>query len=340
VKPAAFEYHDPSSVEEVMDLLRRLGDEAKLLAGGQSLVPAMNFRLARPAHLIDLNGVAELAFVRVDDDGSGASAGGARARRRGPRQADEPAGRCLRIGAMARQRAVERSQLVLGGWPLLSEAMRHVGHLAIRTRGTIGGSLAHADPAAELPAVMCALDAELVIRGGPRARPSDAKAIGNGASARTLTAGENGASARTVTAGEFFVGYLTTVLAPDELLTEIRVPPMPLGTGWSFQEVSRRWGDFALVGVAAVLRVVDGRVAHARLAFTGVGATPVRALQVEAALIGQPPSDAVFRAAAQQAAAHLQPDSDLHASALYRREVAAVLAERALSTAAVKGVTG
>ena len=311
-----------------MDLLRRLGDEAKLLAGGQSLVPAMNFRLARPAHLIDLNGVAELAFVRVDDDGSGASAGGARARRRGPRQADEPAGRWLRIGAMARQRGVERSQLVLGGWPLLSEAMRHVGHLAIRTRGTIGGSLAHADPAAELPAVMCALDAELVIRGGPRPRPSDAKAIGNGASART------------VTAGEFFVGYLTTVLAPDELLTEIRVPPMPLGTGWSFQEVSRRWGDFALVGVAAVLRVVDGRVAHARLAFTGVGATPVRALQAEAALIGQPPSDAVFREASQQAAAHLQPDSDLHASALYRREVAAVLAERALSTAAVKGVTG
>ena len=223
---------------------------------------------------------------------------------------------------MARQRAVERSQLVLGGWPLLSEAMRHVGHLAIRTRGTIGGSLAHADPAAELPAVMCALDAELVIRGGPRPRPSDAKAIGNGASARTLTAGENGASARTVTAGEFFVGYLTTVLAPDELLTEIRVPKVA-GVGWSYQKFNRRALDWAIVGVAAVRNGTTG------VALVNMGPTPLRATAVEEALAG----GASAADAAQAAAEGTEPPADLNASPDFRRHLARVLVRRALEEA-------
>jgi aerobic carbon-monoxide dehydrogenase medium subunit len=268
VKPAAFAYHDPRSVDEALSLLTELGSESKLLAGGQSLVPAMNFRLARPAHLIDLNRVPELSYLRVDPDG------------------------WLVLGAMTRQRTVERSADVGAGWPLIVEALRHVGHQAIRSRGTIGGSLAHADPAAELPAVMTALDAQLVVR--------------------------SSGGSRTVPASEFFVDYLTTCLGPDELLSEIRVPPLPAGARCAFQEVSRRWGDFALVGVAAVVTS-----SSARLAFTGVGPTPVR--------VDLPPGDPA--ALGQQAAANLRPDSDLHASAQYRQEVAAVLAERALRSA-------
>ncbi len=286
MKPAAFAYHDPATTGEALALLAQFGDEAKPLAGGQSLVPLMNFRLARPAHVVDLNGVAALSYLQVDHG-------------------------MLRIGAMTRQRAVERSPEVVVGWPLLREATACIGHVPIRNRGTVGGSLAHADPAAELPAAMAALEAEFVVRS---------------------TRGE-----RTLRPTEFFLGYLTTALAPDELLVEVRVPPCPPATGWAFIEVSRRHGDFALVGVAALLTLdATGAIGEARLAFTGAAPTPLRAARAEAWLRGQAPTEAAFREAARLAAQELEPESDLHASADYRREVGGVLARRALLQAAAR----
>jgi carbon-monoxide dehydrogenase medium subunit len=263
-----------------------LGDEAKALAGGQSLVPLMNFRLARPARLVDLNLIAELSYLRVEQD-------------------------VLRIGAMTRQRELERAPLVADGWPLLQEATAYIGHAQIRNRGTVGGSLAHADPAAELPAVMAALDAELVVRG---------------------RRGE-----RTLRSDEFFLGYLSTALAADELLVEIRVPALPPRTGWAFVEVSRRHGDFALVGVAALLTLgEDGTIREARLAFSGAAPTPLRAARAEALLVGERPAEPLFREAGLLASPDLEPESDLHASADYRREVGGALARRALVRAAAR----
>ncbi len=288
MKPASFAYHEPTTVEEVLQLLAELGDEAKPLAGGQSLVPMMNFRLARPAHLIDLNRVGELSYVREEPDGT------------------------LRIGAMVRQRLVERSPLVRERWPLLHEAVGLIGHVHIRNRGTVGGSLAHADPAAELPATMLALDAEVVIRrlGGERTVPAD----------------------------EFFISYFTTAVEPDELLGEVRLAPPPLRTGWAYQELTRRHGDFALVGVAARLTLDDGVVSTARLAFAGAGPTPLRARRAETLLVGERPDERIFREAGAQAAEELEPDSDIHADAGYRREVASVLARRALAAALARAV--
>jgi carbon-monoxide dehydrogenase medium subunit len=288
VKPAAFAYHEAQSVEEALALLADLGDDAKVLAGGQSLVPMMNFRLARPAALVDLNRVAALSYLRTDQG-------------------------TLRIGAMTRQRAIERSEVVARGWPLLPQAVRMIGHTQIRNRGTVGGSLAHADPAAELPAVITALEAEMLIRGsaGQRvARPED-----------------------------FFQGYYATSLAADEILVEVRVPGVPLRTGWAFREVSRRQGDFALVGVAALLTLdVDGTITGARLAFTGAAPTPIRTRDAEAALVGQRPGVALFAEAGETATRDLDPETDLHATAAYRRKVAAVLARRALLDATERAV--
>lgn len=283
MKPAPFEYFAPSSLVEALDLLARHADDAKALAGGQSLVPLMNFRLARPGVLVDLNRIPELHYIRAHDGG-------------------------LAIGAMARQRAAEREPLVRERCPLLAEALPLVGHLAIRTRGTIGGSMAHADPAAELPAVAAALDAELVVRGpsGERVAKPDA----------------------------FFLTYLTTTLEPTELLVEVRLPPWPAGAGWAFEELSRRHGDFAIVGVAAVLQLDQrSQVADARLACIGAAPTPARARAAEEALRGQPATAENFRAAAELVVEALDPQSDLHASADYRREVAKVLARRALQAA-------
>jgi aerobic carbon-monoxide dehydrogenase medium subunit len=283
VKPAPFSYHAPASIEEALRLLAEYGDEAKPLAGGQSLVPLMNFRLARPAHLVDLNRVAELAYVRGD-------------------------GAELRIGAMTRQRAVERSALVVERWPLLTAAVRQIGHVHIRNRGTIGGSLAHADPAAELPALMLALDADVTV-----------------ASSR---------GARTIAASDLFESHYATTLAPDELLIEIRVPALPPRAGWAFEELSRRHGDFALVGVASLVTLdTRGAIGEARLAFAGAGPTPLRTSAAEGLLAGNLPSESLFREAGDLASRELDPDSDIHASAAYRREVAAVLARRALARA-------
>jgi CO/xanthine dehydrogenase FAD-binding subunit len=280
MKPPAFDYHAPSTLDEALNLAIQLGQDAKFIAGGQSLVPMMNFRLVHPSHLIDLNGIAALAYLRVE-------------------------GGELCIGAMTRHRQVELSPIVREGWPLISECMPFVAHVQIRNRGTLGGSLSHADPAAELPAVMIALEAKFVLR--------------------------SNRATRTLAAKDFFVGMLTTAAEPGELLTEVRVPALPLATGWAFDELSRRRGDFALVGAAALVHLApDGRIDWARLAFTGVGERPTRARRTEQALRGQPTSDEVVRAAAEQSITDLTPESDLHASAEYRRDVAKVIARRTL----------
>lgn len=283
MKPPRFEYVAPHTVDEALEHLARHGDRAKVLAGGQSLVPLLNFRLSHPEVLVDINRLADLAYVRERDGG-------------------------LAIGALARQHAVERSDAVRARAPMVTEASRLIGHLPIRHRGTIGGNLAHADPASELPAVMVALDAELGVssQGGARAIP----------------------------AAQFFTGPLTTALRPGELLTEIRVPGQPSRTGSAFVEMARRAGDFALVGVAASV-TLDGRgyCQTVRLALCGVGPTPVRARAAEEALAGQSPTPAALDEAAARAAAATDPPSDVHASAEFRRKLARHFARQALGIA-------
>jgi carbon-monoxide dehydrogenase medium subunit len=282
VKASAFEYVRVSSVDEAVAQLAELGDEAKVLAGGQSLVPLLNLRLAYPAFLVDINPIGELDFIT---NGSG-----------------------VRVGAVARHRDVERSELVARANPLLAAAVKLVGHAAIRNRGTIGGSVAHADPAAELPTVLVALDGEIEAR--------------------------SSRGTRTIAAAEFFEGFLTTTLQPDELLTEVRFAALPAGSGWSIQEFSRRSGDFGVVTVAVTLTAgTDGRIGEARVAFGGVAGTAVRAPSAEAALAGQTPSAELWKAAGQEAAAGLDPPGDLHSTPEHRRHLAAVLTERALAEA-------
>jgi carbon-monoxide dehydrogenase medium subunit len=293
VKPASFRYFAPRSLEETLALLAEHGDEAKLLAGGQSLVPAMNFRLARPAVLIDCNGVDELAYVSSGEETPGAA---------------------LRIGAMTRQRAVERSAEVARATPLLHRAMPFVAHPQIRNRGTIGGSLAHADPAAELPAVALTLDARFLLlhRGGERWIPARA----------------------------FYTGLFATALEAGEILAEIEIPPPAARTGWAFQEFSRRHGDFALAGVAAAVSLVaDGRCAGATIALLGVGEGPILAQRAGDLLADAEVRDGALDAGAIEEAARvavedLEPLSDLHASADFRRHLARVLVERSLHAAA------
>jgi len=288
VRPAPFEYFAPRTVDEALDLLARHGDEAKLLAGGQSLVPMMNMRLVRPAVVVDLNRVAALGAVQAD------------------------AGR-LRLGALVRQHALERDGRIAAAAPLLAEAAPLIGHLQTRARGTVGGSLAHADPAAELPACMIALDAVFHLR-----------------SAR---------GPRTCRAQDFFRGLLATALEPDELLAEIGIdtPAAPaFRAGHGFAEVARRHGDFALVGVCAVLALDAGGVCrHARLVIFGAGDGPHLA-RATAALIGERPAAARLAEAGRAAVAEIDARADLHATAEYRRRVAAGLAARALQRAAAR----
>ena len=259
MKPAAFAYDDPRSVEEALDLLAEHGEDAKVLAGGQSLVPLMNFRLARPARLVDVNRIDDLASIRKR-------------------------GGVLHVGALTRAAALERSPLVAAEWPLLREAVRLVGHLQIRARGTVGGSVAHADPAAELPAALTALDARFHVRSRRRAH--------------------------VLTADPLFVSHLTTSLEPDELLVEIEVPRLPAGAGTAFVEHARVHGDFALAGVAAVVTLGnDGVCERASLSLCGVAPTPRRAPDAEAALVGRPLSNADLAEAAALAAAEVDVPS-------------------------------
>jgi carbon-monoxide dehydrogenase medium subunit len=270
-------------VDHVLRLLADTDREVKVLAGGQSLVPLMNFRLARPRVLVDLNRLSELQYIRERDG-------------------------WLLIGAMTRQSALERSALVERLAPLLAEALPLVGHLPIRNRGTLGGSLAHADPAAEVCAVALALDAVLVARSG---------------------AGE-----RTISSQEFFRGPFTTSLRPDELLTEVRLPPLPRGAGWAFDEVARRRGDFAMVGLASVLQLdPGGQISFARLAYASMGPKPLRAPRGEMALLGEKPTAEVFARAAAAAMLDLDPTDDLHATRAYRLHVAQALTSRVLRRA-------
>jgi CO/xanthine dehydrogenase FAD-binding subunit len=286
LKPAAFAYHRPSTVDAAVQLMREYGGNAKYLAGGQSLVPMMNMRLVQPAALIDLNAVRELAYLRETEG-------------------------WLHIGALTRHQQLESDPLVRAKAPLLAEAERFVAHTAIRTRGTIGGSLAHADPAAELPLAAVVLDAVLVLK-GPE-------------------------GTREVPAREFFLTYLTTAKADDELITEVRVPVLAPGTGVAVEEFSRRHGDFAIVAAMAVVELDQlGRVRRARMGLGGVGGTPVRLSDQEEALRGQPATREAFQAAAEAAAAAIAPDSDLHASAEYRRALARTLMARALAGAAAR----
>lgn len=284
MKPAAFDYHVPQTLEEALGLLNDYGYEAKLLAGGQSLIPTMNFRLARPAVLIDLNRIQELSYI--EKNGSG-----------------------LRLGAMTRQRMLERSELVAHYAPLLHETIPFIAHPQIRNRGTVGGNIAHADPASELPAVMWALDAQLKL--------------------------QSAAGERRVAAKDFFVGMFATDLEPEEMLTEIEIPALPPRSGWAFREIARRHGDYALVGVAATVRLDEaGRCEAARLVFLSVGEGPVEAQQAADALIGELPGDALIETAAALAAEDdIEPDGDIHASAAYRRQLARVLARDTLRRA-------
>ena len=284
MKPAPFQYYAPTTVEEALTFLADNAGDGKLLAGGQSLVPAMNFRLAQPAALIDLNGVPELAYIRADNGG-------------------------LQIGAMTRQRALERSPEVAQVAPLLAATMPHIAHTQIRNRGTLGGSLAHADPAAELPVVMVALDAAFHLA--------------------TLE------GHRVIGAADFYQGLFTTALAPDEMLVRIDIPALPPGSGWSFHEFARRHGDYAIVGVAAVVRVgANGRCTAARLVYLSVGEGPTAAPQATAALVGELATPETIAAAANIAAQQdIDPLGDIHASVAYRRHLVAVLGRRALTDA-------
>jgi CO/xanthine dehydrogenase FAD-binding subunit len=283
------EYEAPATVAEAVDLLAEHGDEASVLAGGQSLIPLLALRLARPEVLIDINGIDELSGVSAADG-------------------------WVAIGAMTREYVAEESGTVAESVPLLAAALPLIGHEAIRSRGTIGGSLAHADPAAELPAVARALDAEFVVRG-----PS---------------------GIRVIPAAEWFEGYLTTARRPDELLMEVRFPAAREGTGVSFQEVARRHGDFAIVGLAASLALSGGVISEARLALAGVSDVPVRAAAAEELLTGETPSAELFDEAARRAAEDLDPPGDLHGSSDYRKTVATAVARRGLRAAADDAARG
>ncbi len=282
MKPAPFRYLLPASLDEALSMLNEHAPEGRVLAGGQSLVPMMNFRLARPAVLIDLNQIPALAHISDRDDH-------------------------LAIGAMTRERTIEFSPLVRSGTPLLVEATKHVGHLPIRSRGTLGGSLANADPAAEYPAVIRALDCSLIV---------------------CSVRGE-----RRISADQFFDGPLSTTMEPDEILTEIHIPKAPPGSGCAFVEIARRHGDFALAGVAAQVTLVEGVPTDIHLAACGVGPGPVRLAAAEAAFLRLGNSREALQSIAEAAAAEVDPDDDVHASAEYRRRLAGVMTGRAISAA-------
>ena len=277
------EYEAPTTVAEAIDLLAEHEDEASVLAGGQSLIPLLALRLARPEVLIDINGIDELSGVSATDGQ-------------------------VAIGAMTREYVAEGSEIVADTVPLLAAALPLIGHEAIRSRGTIGGSLAHADPAAELPAVARALDAEFVVRG---------------------QSGE-----RVIPAAEWFEGYLMTSRRSDELLLAVRFPAAGPGTGVSFQEVARRHGDFAIVGLGVSLVLSGGVISDARLAFAGLSDVPVRAVAAEDLLVGERPSAELFDEAARRATGDVDPPDDLHGSSDYRKTVAAVVVRRGLAAAA------
>lgn len=282
MKPSPFTYHRPESVDEALAILAKYND-AKILAGGQSLVPLMALRLGQPEHIIDIGHLSELNYIREVDGG-------------------------VAIGALARHADVEDSSIVASAAPLMSKAMCHIGHRAIRNRGTVCGSLAHADPAAELPAVALAAGAIFVARS---------------------VRGE-----RTIDAADFFTGYLSSALDGDEMLTEVRFPAWPRRTGAAVVELSRRHGDYALVGLAAAIQLAaDGTVDACALSFFGVASTPIRVADAETSLLRRSPSADAFAVASTIVADYLDPPDDNHGSRAYRKHLAGVLTRRALDEA-------
>jgi len=282
MKPATFEYVVVDSVMKGVTVLSEARGEAKILAGGQSLVPMLNFRLIRPAILVDINRIRELAFI-------------------------EETGNTIRVGALTRHYELEISPVLAKHLPVVASAMTHVAHLAIRNRGTIGGSLSHADPAAELPMMALLLNARLHV---------------------VSSKGE-----RTVAALDFFRDALTVDLGEDEIVTEIHLPKLPPNTGWGFEEVARRAGDFAVAAVAATVTASDGKIEEARIALTGVAPTPVRAQKAEALLRGEKIETKLIERVIEAVRSMIAPDSDLHASSDYRRHLAGVLTGRAVRAA-------
>lgn len=284
MKPPKFDYFAPESVDDAIALMADLGEDARFLAGGQSLVPMLNFRVAAPSALIDLNGIAGLGDIRTDDAGN------------------------LVLGAMVRTRQLETDPAIGAANPLLRFAATNIAHVQIRNRGTIGGSLSHADPAAELPGIALVCGAMIRLRG------------------------PNGE--RSVAAAAFFDGIFSTAAADDEIVTEIVFPAWPENRRWAFREISRREGDFAMIGVAAWFDLdANGTISSAAVAAIGAGDTPLLLPAAESVLVGHPPDDAVFADAAAAGIADLRPGSDIHASAEYRREVGGVLIRRVLTEA-------
>ncbi len=282
MKPPPFKYVAVRSVDEALSMLGSHGDQAKILAGGQSLTPMLNFRLAHPEMLVDINRINELEFIAEREDG-------------------------LLIGCLTRHRTIESSGVIRKQCPILSAAAEQVAHVAIRTRGTFGGSLAHADPAAEFPVIALLLDASINIRGLK--------------------------GTRSVPARDFFVNLFSTALQPDELLMDVSFPRWPEGSGWGFRELSRRPGDFAIAVVAAAVKMQRGKFKEVRISMGGVGPTALRASKAEKLLEGEPPTERALRAAAQAASVASDPPDDIHGSAEYRRHVVDVLTQRALGDA-------
>lgn len=283
MKPVPFDYYRPDSVEDAVRVLGERGDDAKLMAGGQSLMPMLNFRVVKPVLVIDIGTLVELDYVKKRPDGG------------------------LAIGALTRHRVLETSDVVAACFPIIPETMRHVAHLAIRNRGTIGGSLSHADPAAELPMLMRLLDATIV--------------------ARSIR-GE-----RLIPAADFFLAPLTTALREDELVIRVELPALPMNMGWRFEEFARRPGDFALAAVGVLLQIDDNVIRHARVAMMGVGDTPLRRDEAEAILSNQIFSETLVSQAVDAACSTLEPGIDLHGSPAYRRHLASTLMRRALAVA-------
>lgn len=282
MKPAPFDYVQADSLEAALSALGSAGDDGKVLAGGQSLMPMLNFRIARPSILVDINRVPDLAYVEATDA-------------------------VVRVGALTRHHTLETSPIVKEHLPVVAAAMRHVAHLAIRNRGTIGGSLCHADPAAELPLMALLLGARIGIQS---------------------TRGRRVAEAR-----DLFVASLMTSLDEDEIVTDIEFPRLATGTGWAFEEVARRAGDFALCAVAVTIGARDGLCDHVSIGLMGVGETPLRADEAEALLRGQSLSDTLLDDAAASIRSGIEPNSDLHASGDYRRHLAGVLSRKAIKAA-------
>jgi CO/xanthine dehydrogenase FAD-binding subunit len=282
MKPAAFEYHRPESAEEAIEVLGRLGEDGRILAGGQSLVPLMNFRLAQPEHVVDINRLGELDYVQAENG-------------------------TIRIGALARQSAVEADPAAAERAPLLREAISFVAHPPIRHRGTLVGSVAHADPAAELPSVVLALGATVTVRG------------------------ERGE--RRIAAEDFFLGPFETAIEPGELATEVAFPASDPGTGYSFVEFARRHGDFAIAGAGVTLVLRDGAIADPRVVLCGVGPVPLRATGAEQALAGAAPGEEAIEAAAAAAVEGIEPPGDMHGGTRYRIGVARAQVRRAIARA-------